>query len=199
MKKKSVLAVPFVQQVNPRGGLAAFAEMVLRHYGIEAGQRDIFDKAKWGEAGKEGVTDAGIGMALSDFGYKLVSWKNERPDAPQQWKDLEQYYWPQYWRAIKIGALEVKKDADLFLIKEFIDKGMPVIAEVDNGKFSGKQTTWTQFILLIGHSNTHFTYHNPKDVKGGKTITFQKFAECWEQTLFVNKSMRVIVKKDDKA
>ena|SRR3989338_6989467 len=197
MRKKTVLPVPFVQQVNPKGGLAPFAEMILRHYGVESGQRDIFDKAKWGDADKEGITDAGIGLSLSDFGYKIVCWKNERPDAPQSWKDREQYYWPQYWRAVKVGALDVKKDADLFLIKEYIDKGVPVIAEVDNGKFSGKQTTWTQFILLIGHSNTHFTYHNPLENKGGKTITFEKFSQCWTETPFVNKSMRVIVKKGE--
>ncbi len=197
MKKKTVLAIPFVQQVNPKGALASYTEMILRYYRVETSQRDIYDKAKWGDGNKEAITDAGIGLSLSDFGYRVVSWKNERSDAPQNWKDFEQHYWPQYWRAVKVGSLEVKKDADIFLIKEFVDKGLPVIAEVDNGKLSGGQTTWTQFILIIGHSNTHFTYHNSQEPKGGKTITFQKFSECWEQTPFVNKSMRIIVKKDE--
>ncbi|GEM_PF-2145760 len=197
MKKKTLLSVPFVQQVNPKGGLTACAEMVLRHYGFQVNQRDIYDKAKWGEVDKEGITDAGIGMAISDLGYRFVCWRNERPDAPKEWKDLEQYYWPQYWRAVKTGALEVKKDADIFLIREFIDKGIPVFAEVDNGKFTGKQTTWTRFILMIGHSNTHFTYHNPLDKTGSKTITFEKFSHAWTETPFVNKSMRIIVKKDE--
>ncbi|MBI4163472.1 MAG: C39 family peptidase [Candidatus Aenigmarchaeota archaeon] len=196
MKKKTILAMPFVQQVNLKATLAAYAEMILRHYGIETNQRDIYDKAKWGDGDKEAITDAGIGLALSDFGYRIVCWKNERSDAPQNWKDFEQHYWPQYWRAVKVGALEVKKDADIFLIKESIDKGVPVIADVDNGKLSGKQTTWTQPVLLIGYSNTHFTYHNSQEAKGAKTITFQKFSECWEQTPFVNKSMRVLVKKE---
>jgi len=195
-KTKVVLDVPHVQQISAKTSLAACAEMVLRHNGIELSQREIYQTAKSGDRGP--ATDVGISLAIKDLGYKVVSWWNENKNAPDGWADMMQnFYWPIYWRAVQLGVLEKKEDADLFLIKELINKGVPVIAEVDNGKFYGGKTIGTHAIVIKGYSRAHFTYNDPLFQNGAnKTIGFKKFEECWAENPFSMKSISVIVKKD---
>ena len=186
-----------VVQLSKNTSFAACAEMVLTYLGTPLNQRDIYEKAKSGEEGT--ATDSGIALALMDLGYKVVTWWNEKKDKPKELKEIEdKFYWPQYWRAVKNGVLVKKENADIRLIQELLDKGFPVIAEVDNGKFYNTQTTWTQRILVNGYSNTHFTYQDPLSSSGkDKKIEFKKFEESWLETPFVDRSMSIIVKKDE--
>ena len=194
-KSKVVLDIEHVEQMNPSASGAACAEMAFKHAGFDANQRGIYEKARLAE-GKT-CTDAGIALSVADSGYKVVSWWNENKNAPLEWTGVMQnFYWPLYWRAVKNGALEKRENADTHLIKELINKGLPVIAEVDNGKFYNKKSSWTQFILIKGYSRTHFTYNDPSMKSGGKTIEFKKFEGSWMETPFVNRSMFVVVKKD---
>ncbi len=195
-KSKVLLDVPHVQQISANTSLAACAEMVLRHNGTELSQREIYQTAKSGDRGP--ATDVGISLAVKDLGYKVVSWWDENKNAPDGWADMMQnFYWPIYWRAVQLGVLEKKEDADLFLIKEMIDKGLPVIVEVDSGKLHNKKTSLNHAIVIKGYSRTHFTYNDPYLANGAnKRMDLKKFEEIWVDTPFVNRSMFVILKND---
>ena len=196
---KVELKVPYVKQISDKTCLPACAEMILKYYGEQATQRELYEKAKWGEGEGYGATDAGLAVAIRDLGYKVISWWNAKQIVPTSWKILEdKYFWPQFWVAAKIGAIERKENADSALIKELIDIRIPVIVDVDNGKLYDGETTWTHSILFTGYSNRHLIYHDPSE-KGGpeKRIEVKKLEDCWI-TPFVDKSMRIIVKQGRK-
>ncbi|HLD42094.1 MAG TPA: C39 family peptidase, partial [archaeon] len=195
-KSKVVLEVPHVQQISEKTAFAACAEMALKFFGQEANQRDIYEIAKSGDNGH--ATDAGVSLAIKDLGYKIISWWTENKNPPVGWAEfMQNFYWPIYWRVVKMGVLEKKEEADLFLIKEMIDKGIPVIAEVDSQKISGKKSGYPYFILIKGYSRKHFTYNDPSAALGSnRIIDFKEFEEMWSETPFSRKFISVIVKKE---
>lgn len=197
-KSKVLLDVPHVQQISEKASLAACTEMVLKFCGDSMSQREIYQTAKSGDGGPS--TDVGIALAVKDLGYKVVSWWNENKGMPKgQTEFMQNFYWPIYWRVVQLGVLEKKEDADIFLIRELIDKGVPVIAEIDNGKLYGRKTTGIHSILIKGYSRTHFTYNDPSfQNSSSKTIDFKEFEGVWEETLLARRSISVIVKKDQK-
>ncbi len=197
-KSKVVLDVPHIQQISEKTGFAACAEMVLRFLGTPLSQREIHQTARSGDNGH--ATDVGVSLAIKDMGYKVVSWWDENRGSPKGWKDfMQNFYWPIYWRAVQLGIFEKKEGADFFLIKETIDKGFPVIVEVDSQKISGKKSAWPYFVVIRGYSRKHFTYNDPSLQSGkDKKIEFKKFEGCWLETPFSGKSMSVILKRDAK-
>ncbi len=195
-KSKVVLNVPHVQQISEKMGFAACSQMILKFFGQDVNQRDTYQTAKSGDNGH--ATDVGTSLAIKDFGYKIISWWTENKDSPAGWLDfMQNFYWPIYWRAVQMGVFEKKEEADLFLIKEMIDKGLPVIVEVDSQKMSGKKSSFPYFIVIKGYSRKHFTYNDPSTHLGSnRTIEFKEFETMWAETPFARKSMSVILKKD---
>ncbi len=195
-KSKVVLEVPHIQQISEKTSFAACAEMVLKFFGEDANQRDLYHIAKSGEDGH--ASDVGTSLSIKDLGYKIVSWWTESKNTPPGWSDfMQNFYWPIYWRAVQMGVLEKKEGSDLFLIKEMVDKNLPVIVEVDSQKISGKKSLVPYFIVIKGYSRKHFTYNDPSTPSGAnRIIEFKEFEDFWAETPFARKSMAVIMKKD---
>lgn len=193
------LEVPYIKQISEMTCFSACVEMVLRFYGSSINQKELYEKAKWGEGEGLGSTDAGASLVIKDLGFKMIHWENEGKNPSEKWKDLvERYYKKQVEETTKLGAFEMRRDATLGIIKKFLSKEVPVIAEVDTGKLREvDKTGWTHAIVLVGFDDANLIYHDPSTKHGGesKKISFERFEDCWISR-HIERSMSIITKLD---
>ena len=198
---KVLLKVPYSKQISKEASLSACVEMSLKYQGYTTSQGEIFESSKWSGNNGRAATDAGIAITLKDKGFRLISWWNDNPLAPiEQRRFNDTNYWPQFWTAAKLGVLERRENAGLHTIKGLIDKGVPVVADIDFTKLTGSSAGKYHNILIVGYSDRHFIYHDPADSEDSgpnKRMLQKKFEDLWAKAQ-IEKAISVVVKKDQK-
>ena len=94
-------------------------------------------------------------------------------------------------------GMKNRKNAETTTIKNFIDRGVPVIAEVKSNIFYKTKFKGTHAIVIFGYDDKSFYYHDPEKKRGGKDrkITTKKFYKAWKKIYpKVGRSLMIIEK-----
>lgn len=179
----NILKVPYFRQKFLNTCFPTCVKMVLAYFGDSIGEREIYKKAKL--PGYTASWDVKMGPLLVKRGYKFSSYQN---GSVGQWEGVNKItvdaYNLAYKKCLEMG-LKHRKNATVSLIRKFLKKGMPVLAEVGRKKFYGKNLAGTHMVVIIGFDKSGFYMHDPDPFprKGGKCvkISYGKFRNCWEK------------------
>lgn len=189
-----ILEVPFKKQVLANSCFPAAIKMILRFYNDDIDERKLYKKSTL--PGHKGTWDFKIGPIIIRKGYRFTSYWNGPVESCCLEPEIIKAYKAAYKKAIKIG-MGHKKNASVYLIKNLIGRGIPVIAEVHAGKFYNEKMEWTHVMVIFGYDRKNFYFHDPDKKYGGanKKISFSKFKKCWEKiSPDSGKSMSIIEK-----
>jgi len=164
--------------------------MTLRYYGEKIGELSFYREARLSSKYR-GLCDACIAMPLIKRGYKVISYWNGKLEDWGVWTtDLAVLYKSHEKKAMKTKKYVRRKNASLPLIKRWLKKGVPVIAEVLAGRFYRTKEIGTHMILIIGFNKKGFIICDPW---GDENFVFYKdFVKAWFPTKRFGRSMIVI-------
>ena len=171
--------------------------MVLRYYGDDINERKLFHQGRikpW-----KGTWDVTTAQSVLKKGYAVtVGWTGDLTS----WNiplNISKRYWKEYKKAIRKG-MRHEKDSTISKIKKYLNKKVPVMAEVHAGRLYKKKYDWTHMIVITGYDEHKkiFYYHDPDKKMGGKkrTIAFITFKKIWEQLYpGVGRSIMIVEKR----
>ncbi len=173
-----ILRVPFKKQKLNDSCFPASVDMVLRYYGDLVNEKKLAASTKLSE--QDGSSDVKIGQVLLRKGYNVTTFWNGSMHQWNEEKSITRRYKKEYKKSLRLG-LKRKKNATLSLIKFFIDKNIPVLAEVSANKFYGRKLDYTHMVVVTGYDNRYFYINDPnKKIGGKKKITMRKFGKSWK-------------------
>ena len=195
---KKLLAVPFHKQRFANSCLPACIKMVLAYYGDRARERTLYRMGKL--PGHPGSWDVKIAPYLIKTGYAVTSYWNAGMKAWRMKPVTVEAFNQAFTIARKAGFLH-KRNATINLIKKLINKGTPVLAEVDADIFYGERFGVTHMVVVIGYDAGHLIVHDP-DPHFGETrrkVRLAHFKKSWEQLAgLAGRSMIIIEKQSSK-
>ncbi len=192
------LNVPYFKQFNKHACFVASIAMILRFYGIRINQRKVYNESKEYDPTRKrriwGCYDAKIMFAIKHTGYKMKIWQNltngKMVPEIERWHD--DVYIPEFNKAKNAGLIIERRNATVGLIKKFLGKGMPVIAEVHtNAWYKTKRFPdhETHTIVIIGYEGDNLIINDPYMHYLGKSgrnieISLNRFRKAWEASPF---------------
>ena len=186
-----MLKVPYHKQQTEISCLPACIKMVLNYYGDDVEELDLLEKGKIGN--HPGTWDAKLAPHIIKKGYYFESWWKDVKDPKLPKKILEEYR-KSMAKAKKLG-FKYQGEGSIEKIKKLIDKGIPVIVEVEAAKFYGKKSyEFTHVVVVNGYDGKGFFYLDPWKTKKGK-MTFAKLLRCWKFKSGLDNSMTAIYPK----
>lgn len=173
-----ILRVPLKRQKFNDSCFPASVDMVLRFYGDVVNEEKLASSTKLSE--QDGSSDVKIGQVLLRKGYNVTTFWN---GSIYQWnkeKNIARLYKKEYKKSLRLG-LKKKKNATLSLMKFFIDKNIPVLAEVHASKFYGRKLDYTHMVVVTGYDKRYFYLNDPdKKLGGKKKMTLKRFGKSWK-------------------
>ncbi len=197
-----ILPVPYRKQVTESSCFPACIRMVLRFYGDDVDERWLWMRGILLPE-HTGTWDVTLAPVLKSSGYDSVSywsgsingWSTTVPlKTREKYKEL-------YRRGIRDGSLTHRRNASLQLIKKYLSRGIPVLAEVNADVFYGRKCGWTHMVVIVGCSKNFFYVHDPDKHMGGKflRVSVSRFRASWEKlSSLVSKSMFVIFRRRER-
>ena len=188
--RELVLPVECFHQRSPDTCLAACVRMVLQYHGSRIDELKFYHEARFGRQ-YPGLCDVCIAWPLIKRGYKVTSYWNGHLDDWGVWTtDLAELYKEHEKKALKTKKYFRKINASVPLIKNFLKKGKPVIAEVIAGKFYNTREIGTHMITICGFNKHGFWMCDPWGMQ--HFITFEHFKKAWIPSRHFGRSMIVI-------
>ena len=173
--------------------VAACVKMVLHYFGDKVDEVKFYKKCQL-SPDFEGLCDVCIAPALSKLGYRLISYWNGRLEDWGVWTtDLANLYHAAEKRAKKMKCYSRRRNASLKTIKNYIDKGIPVIAEVLAGKFYGTHDIGTHTVVIRGYDKRGLNICDP--YAGTNFLSYKRFLRAWIPSKRFGRSMMVIIPK----
>ncbi len=173
--------------------VAACVKMVLHYFGDRIDELRFYRKSRL-SPDFEGLCDVCIVPELARKGYTLVSYWNGRLEDWGVWTpELARLYRNAEKHARKLKAYVRRRNATLGIIKGFIDKGIPVIAEVLAGKFYGTRDIGTHTIVVRGYNKRGLLVCDP--YAGHYLLSYRRFLRAWIPSRRFGRSMMVILPK----
>lgn len=152
-----MLEIPYVQQINDDSCGAAVLEMVYKFYDIDnVSQEKIFNKYNKAEPHETG---------------------HSRIDTESLVEDAKQHSLQAYWKRVDLSNIPETLD----IIKEFVDKNVPIIV---CQKFRDEEPLLGHFRVVIAIDDDNVYFHDSHPTFGGQSIKWSKdkFIEYWQPT-----------------
>ena len=203
------LEVPYFKQFNEHACFVASVAMVLRFYGVRINQREVYSRAKVYDPLRKrriwGCVDTKLMFTIKNTGYKMKSWLNYKKNAkiPPKIKNwLEKGYMPELKKAKKMGLIKVSRNASIKLIRQLLEKGIPVLAEVhSNTWFKTKKFPdhETHVVVITGYENGNLIVSDSYMSYLGKDgrdveVSMRRFEKAWEAPPYFKNGLCVLVK-----
>lgn len=168
--------------------LATCVKMVLAYYGTTIGEQSFYKQARFKDY--HGLCDAAIAMPLIKKGFTVTSyWNGNLADWGVWTPELQAIYRAHELAAKKTGKYHRKKNATLKTIKNYLDKNIPVIAEVFAGKFYHSHAVGTHMIVIIHYDNKGFYCCDPWGAQ--HFVKYERFMKAWRHN-GIGRSMIII-------
>ena len=177
---KKILLVPFKKQSLSYSCFPSAVNMVLRFYGDAIDEKKLYREAII--PGGKGTWDVKIAPFLIKKGYKVTTFWSGKIGEWGYGPKLIRKYRKVYSEALKHG-MRHRQDASIDLIKSFIDKGIPSLAEVSADKFYRRKMGVSHILVVVGYSNKYLFIHDPDIEFGGKfkKVSINRFRRAWEK------------------
>lgn len=187
------LACPCHKQERSYTCVAACVKMALQYFGVKIDELKFYKKSRL-SPDFEGLCDVCIVPELSRLGFKVVSYWNGRLEDWGVWtQDLARLYRNAEKRARRINSYVRRRNATVETIKGFIDKGIPVIAEVLAGKFYSSHDIGTHTIVIRGYNKQGFFVCDP--YAGSYLLSYKRFVRAWIPSKRFGRSLMIILPK----
>lgn len=190
LKREYLLPVECFHQRLSVTCLAACVRMVLHYYGDPIDEVKFYRDAQLSKR-YEGLCDACIAMPLIRRGFKVTTyWNGELEDWGVWTADLAKLYAEHERKALKTKKYAHRRNASIELIKRYVQKSIPVIAEVLAGRFYHSKEIGTHMILVRGFNKQGFFICDPWGME--HVISYEHFKKAWIPSKKFGRSMIVI-------
>lgn len=189
-----MLPVPYHRQKRETSCFPASIRMVLNYFGDDIDELWLWKRGRI--KGYLGTWDTKMAPYIIKKGYHVDSyWQGSMDDSGLPSKVKREY--TKSLKIAKKAGWRYRAKANSALIKKFLLKGIPVLAEVEASiLYNKRKYKFTHIITLIGLTKTGFLYWDSwRSSKKPKSITFKDFAKCWQLKTSYHKSITVIYPK----
>jgi uncharacterized protein YvpB len=217
--KKVKLEVPYYKNFNNCSCFITTIAMVLKYYGKRINQREIFEKAKVYDPHDKrcvGSTVPSVMLALKDERYKMIAWHDKDIEAIKKaGKESERFYkiWDkQIKESEKLGILENHEHGKISYIKNFLDRGIPVIVGVKSKDFYKGNPLWensiynkkwpettSHVVVITGYTKDKYIFNDSSPFFKGnqgkdRIISENKLKKSWRNVPKVKNAIFILEK-----
>ena len=200
------LSVPYVKQINTHSCYIASIEMVLTYSGTKINQKTLYEKSKVLDPENKnrilGCFEPDIMLALKNKGLKMDWWINykSKMKLSKLWQGYFKKYNSRLEHAKRLGLIKEHKNANIFLIKQFLKKNIPVMIEVQTNawyNFNKYDKNETHNVVVLGYEKGKFLVNDPFMPylgKNGKDILISEkhLKISWEAPPYYRNSMSIL-------
>lgn len=191
IKQRVFLEVPYFSQPTDSTCYPTSIKMIMKYYDEPFNSVKLYNKAKLPHGG----TSERANAILASMGYKLHIYFNGPLDAWTFSLPNKKWYADLIRKSIaraKYHGAKYKTNATLSTIRNYLRRGIPVIAEVLASHFYGTQENFTHTIVINGFDGKGFHILDPY-VKSKRKVSYKKFLDAWFSFNGVGRSMIVIL------
>lgn len=194
------LQVPYRKQQREISCFPACIRMVLKYYGEKIDEKWLHSKGlpEKEERDLDYKRDTIYAKILHKKNYKITSYWNGNIENLNLSKKRYKAYKKEYETAVKKGILSHKRNASVKTIKNYLNKKIPLIAEVlHRALHYGKYHVWDHKVIITGYDKKYFYINDPDKWEGekNKKIPIKEFLERWEYITPKSGRMLFIIEK----
>jgi len=194
------LNVPYRRQQTETSCFPACIRMILRYYGDDIDEKQLNKEGhnSHHEKNYDMRRDIIFAKILQKKRYHVTTYWNGVIEGWELPQHRHESYKKEYEDAIQKKIIIHKRNATLTTIQNYINKGVPVIAEkIHHALHYGKRKTWNHIVIITGYTKKYFFLHDPDKWEGEKhkKITKKEFTKNWEKLSPKSGKMLYIIEK----
>mgnify|MGYP001609177180 CR=1 FL=1 len=192
-----LLDVPYHRQRSAIGCFPAGIKMVLGYFGDKVNERILVRQGRILDY--EGTWDAKLAIPVIKRGYHFDSYWEGRVENDTTISARVKAAYLRAMKSAKRIGWRYRGKGSIALAKRFLQKEIPVLAEVEAAPFyKNRSYEFTHIIVLIGFDRSHFFYLDPWRPGKQRKITYNSFQKCWKLHAVYYNSMTVIYPKSQR-